>query len=229
MDQFQYMLRLHEIDELRTLKAKDALARELINSLPVYSDFNSLIESSTLTYKCLTKLFTVYDIDRVPAYLAREYYNTESKLLTNLLDNVDEYEILADTFEFTGVLDFEVTNYSELLKAAKLIGSNTVTFTPKMRYTTQGKFTHLYAGVELPTYEADDYVKHNGVLAVLAEVESMRLTLGGESRYELLESLLSDLYSSITSSKQVKGNLAANMLRNTAHLHEVSAIIASRL
>ena len=135
MDQFQYTLTIKKIDTLKTLKAKEALLRELTSDLYRMYDYSGILSEFNTqefinTYKCATKLFPLYTGKSLPKFIKDTIVSAERIIVERFMrGTIDEgYDYFINTFEYVSEIYLQQNYISEFEKIIKLIGDNKLPF-----------------------------------------------------------------------------------------------------
>jgi hypothetical protein len=202
MDQFEYAVTIQKISKAKTLKAKEAIIRELHKRMPDRWDAvnTNNFGSTTLIYKATMyaiKGFTNYD--KLPDFIKQRNTHIGTNLLKYITDNMLPYTILADVFEHSDTVRM-YSDSGEQLKALAMIVKE-LQFNCKLVYTfsAPARLGYLFTSVGKNITTSTPEVSRSITMELLVFVESIKRELPNTcTNYTIIENCLSTLYTALT-------------------------------
>lgn len=202
MDQFEYAVTIQKISKAKTLKAKEAIIRELHQRMPDRWDSVNTdnFGSTTLIYKAMMytiKGFTNYD--RLPDFIKQRNTSIGTNLLRYITDNTLPYTTLADVFEYSETVRM-YSDSGEQLKALAMIVKE-LPFNCKLVYTLSvpTHINYLFNAVGKHTAASNSSTSRNITIEMILFVESIKRELPPTcTSYTIIEDCLDVLYTALT-------------------------------
>lgn len=189
MDNFQYALRIKEIDTFKTLKAKEEFIREMEKLITDNSWGNIKVEDNPQSYqnifKCITKCNKVYTRE-LPEFINRSIISGHTDLMHYYMEKTTNasYETIIDTFQYVAEVQMPATAMNKLKRLSVIYGDNPMTFTFKHYTVLNASFSSMFARVgTTPNKSADIF-----------QIEEIKRSLPAAIRYTIIEDMLDSLY-----------------------------------
>jgi len=218
MDYFQYTIKMQEIDNAKTLKAKEFLARELTSTLDTICEYGDITAEHIIpiefTYKCLTKVLKLYNGSKsLPAFIFNKMYNTQKKLLYYYCTTqpLPSFTTIVDIFQYSSTIEFHRFN-TILEPFIKIIGNNKLPFYVKYNITIPRIYNTLLSSrrnISTTIYDGD-------VTSGTLYVEHIKSTLPKNKKYTVIENILKESY-------EIIATIDVNILENITKAQEISA------
>jgi len=228
MDMFRYKLHLKEIAEMKTIKARDKLMREMtsaiINDLVYTSSYTREINinEKVLAYKLLVLVIKGnMGSTGIPEFVSNTIKNYEKYLLLFIIDSNKSYEYMCDVFEFTETISTTSLNYDKVKRLAVIVGSNPIPLDDiNYYYTPQTPYSNLDANTVSKTH----------TFARTYEIEKMKLHLDPAVTYTVLEDLLRKEYTAIEKADyKVISSKMSELITRTKEMVVLNDIISKTL
>lgn len=202
MDQFEYAVTIQKISKAKTLKAKEAIIRELYTRMPGRWDTitPTTFTSTTLIYKAM--MYTIKGFanrDKLPYFIKQNNISISTNLLKYITDNMLPYTTLVDVFEHSDTVRM-YSDSGEQLKALALIVKE-LQFNCKLIYTfsTPTHINYLFSTVGKNITTSVSEVNRTVTMEMLLYVESIKRELSSiGTTYTIIENCLSTLYTALT-------------------------------
>ena len=202
MDQFEYAVTIQKISKAKTLKAKEAIIRELYKRMPGRWDTitPTTFTSTTLIYKAMMyaiKGFT--NSDKLPDFIKQTNTDIGTNLLKYITNNMLPYTTLADVFEHSDTVRM-YNDYGEQLKALALIVKE-LPFDCKLIYTLSvpSRINYLFNSVGKNITASSSEMSRSITMELLVFVESIKRELPSiGTDYTIIEDCLDMLYTALT-------------------------------
>ena len=202
MDQFEYAVTIQKISKAKTLKAKEAIIRELYKRMPGRWDTitPTTFTSTTLIYKAMMyaiKGFT--NSDRLPDFIKQNNTSIGTNLLKYITDNMLPYTTLVDVFEHSDTVRM-YSDYGERLKALAFIVKE-LSFDCKLIYTfsVPSHINYLFNSVGKNITASAAEMNRSITIELLVFVESIKRELPSiGTDYTIIEDCLDMLYTALT-------------------------------
>jgi hypothetical protein len=231
MDQFEYAVTIQKISKAKTLKAKEAIIRELHQRMP---DRWSSVKtdnfiSTTLIYKAM--MYTIKDFDnsdKLPDFIKLSNTRVGTYLLKHITDNMLPYTTLVDVFEHSETVRM-ASDSGEQLKALAIIVKE-LPFNCKLVYTfnVPTHLSYLFNSIGKYTAVSSSSTSHSITIEMIVFIESIKRGLINTcTRYTIIEDCLNTLYTSLTPNNNF--NNEEMLLRVTAmenNLTDIKTIAA---
>lgn len=194
MNQFEYVLKMDDISKMKTLKAKEALLRELYNS-----DNNCILEDGWRStskekdalqqinqYKCYMRALKAYSGSHLPLFLKDAARNATTTMFNAAVAKHISYAQYCDIFQYTEQISM-VTKYYSIFLAdlARLIGDNPNPVHINYSWQVSSNFSQTTSindiGISLNMDE-------------IFEVEDVKRQLDPSITYTVIEDILSSLH-----------------------------------
>ena len=153
MNQFQYEIKIQEIEEAKTQVALEKIFRELyeqFDKLFYWSIDKNHIEETILLYKALELSTSKYTGSKgVPEFIQRPVDRARSSIATFFIDSDETYKVsyeeFLDTFKYVdGPITFSSSNsIDELVKLADIYGTNPITKPIQYNFSVDSFFRNL--------------------------------------------------------------------------------------
>ena len=188
MDNFQYTLRIKEIDSFKTLKAKEEFIREMQkllsngwSNIPVESDQQSYQN----IFKCITKCQHTYT-RALPDFIDRTITSGHKDLMRFYMDKKSktEYATVIDTFQYVTEAEMPLTSIPELKVLASIFMANPLTFKFNHRLAVASSFSTMFS--QILTHVP-------GNASMIFQVEEIKRSIP-HITYSILEDILKGLY-----------------------------------
>jgi len=195
MNIFQYTAKLEELKGLKTLKSKETFAREIVKELTTAVGMYSIIkyediEVVSYLYKLLKLSVESYTGSSSLPMFVTDRLRTIRTNLIRLCRNPDSgitYTDMMKIFEFDSEIDFKSLYSEDMVTLIKLVDNNVPEIPITCSISTDTKYMYLSGS---PSRFSEG--------AILLELESINKELGSTGQYTLLNSLLKDSYSKVT-------------------------------
>ena len=201
MDMFQYTLRIKEIDNLKTLKSKDAIIRGLITDAG-YTHWGSIettAEETALYYKCIMKVLQTYSKDRSPEFIRTIIERMEYQLTSYYTANKTPYKTWVDTFQYNETVELAQPSVATITTVALIFGDSPIPFKFIYKHYAGSAFSDILHGLPTFIYTKTDVTNTSGITPIILQVEEIKRSLPSEIKYSILEDILDQLYAIIPS------------------------------
>ena len=202
MDQFEYAVTLQKISKAKTLKAKEAIIRELHQRMPDRWDpvNTDNFVSTTLIYKAMMYSIKGFaNNDKLPDFIKLNNTRVGTNLLKHIIDNMLPYTTLVDVFEHSETIRM-YGDSGEQLKALALIVKE-LPFNCKLVYTfsVPTRLGYIFNSVGKYTAVSNSSASRSINIEMIIFVESIkRELLNTCTTYTIIEDCLDTLYTALT-------------------------------
>jgi len=215
MDAFQYAIAIKQIDELSTLKAKDAAIREWEAELKdgsrwYYSYKSENFASTALLFKCITKVLKTYDKTRLPDKINGTIRTAHFGLIEDISTKSMPYATLVDTFQFVSLIKCQWPDEQSTRNLIELIADNPLPCIMEFSMQVNSKYSSL---------TGDEYS-----MGRVLQLEELKRVLGGTTVYTALECLLTEAYAELNTDYK-----AITLIEEMQHLVTVATTAAARI
>ena len=228
MDNFEYLVRVAEMDTLTTLKAKEQFIREqvaAINEIDGMDSWSHYVNDSNVAaviprYKLLTKALNLYDgANDLPDKLLKVKRRLCASLLTRSVEQKHNYPDFVNFFEFDAELNFGGMQGGDAISVILMIGTEVPI--QKVELTLHAPYRLQYVFNDILT-DRDNYSLKN-ILAV----EDLKAALHNREDLTMLNQLIDKAYSDLN-----KRSLPADLSKvpiNLERLNTISAAMMAKL
>jgi len=222
---------MKEIDDAKTLKAKEALIRELSEVIVQYGAIcENNINAVELTYKCLSKVFAAYTGSKpLPAFIFQTIKDTQKKLLHYYCTSspLPAFTTISDTFQYLDTIEFH--RYNSLLEPfAEIVGSNIPSFSIRHHIDVPQLYHDLISS-QIPKKRPILYMYESSIFPGTLYIEHVKSTLPKDKKYTVIEDILKKSYEAIGITQNNVTAIIKDAQEISDNLVKVTATMANKI
>lgn len=217
MNDFQYRVTISKILKMKTLRAREAIMRIILEETPYDLLIGGWgceckdIDKELNDYKCFIKAYSDYTGAHLPLFIHQAAKHASTAIFTKAVKDKVSYEKFCEIFEYTKDVKMSRHAYSEFLPSlAVIVGANELPF--ELRHDWY---------VSSPFSSATKLTDTTKSIDSLLEIEEVKRALPGTVRYTVVEDLLDSKYSGSTA-KEISAEVVTRMtnwLTNAQTIH----------
>jgi len=198
MDAFQYTLTMKQIDEAKTLKAKEEIARKLSKAIDAQSNWGNIkdttdIHSFIRDFNCLSRVLPLYTGKGMPKFVKDSCSGAKCALVHRFNDkkNTLTYNMFVNAFKYHDTVNLTNHTPTNFMPTIKLVGDNIPPF--KIEYS-------MYASTRF-CYILNDNRSRSSMATLLIELEEVKRKLASPIKYTMIEDCLDKCYAELADNK----------------------------
>jgi len=188
MDNFKFTLKMEEIENAKTLKAKEGLIREMYDLLIPFTggckwstaiDDDADINSLENVFICITKGLKVYNGSKdIPDFIVSKVDGVSRTLLAKQVTDKRSYDRIKETYKYVNNPIVKV-NDGDLLKGfAEIVEDKPLPFDIDLNWYTNTTFSAMFDTLDVPT---------NNLIEEIFQLEEIKRSLSPDIVYTVVE------------------------------------------
>ena len=232
MNQFEYTLKIQELERAKYKKQFDAIMRQMVEGLrgmkshsgwrnSVYIHLNSdNFEATKLHYKVFAKAINnIKGMAGIAGFISDTFKNLEKSMSAYVAKNGD-YEMYLDVFEYSQDIQCDGGSFSKLLiPFISIIGDNEYPYKLCFDVYVSSGYSSLNFETTTQRYNTK-FLSDRTDLRLLIELEDLRNKFDSTTRWTVLEELLDEVYNNPASEIDLDNNPLVQTRESTRRILE---------